>query len=77
METSQSDIQWRDRFCKLTEDTVSINMASELRGNLGSFGAGAASNKMAEGYMNEMIETAVRMNPQEELNFQIFKQTAR
>jgi hypothetical protein len=52
-------------------------MASELGGYLGSFGAGAASNKIAESYMNEMIESAVSMNQQEELNFEIFKQTAR
>lgn len=54
-------------------------MPSELGGELGvdSFGAGAASNKIAEGYMNEMVETAVSINQQEELNFEIFKQTAR
>lgn len=77
LETSQSDIQWRARFWQVAEDTTSINMASELGGDVGSFAAGAASNKIAEGYMNEMIETAVSMNQQEELNFEIFKQTAR
>lgn len=30
LETSQSDIQWRDRFWQLTQDTTSINLASEL-----------------------------------------------
>lgn len=77
LETSQSDIQWRARFWQVTEDTTSINMACELGGEVGSFGAGATSNKIAEGYMNEMIDSAVSMNRQEELNFEIFKQTAR
>ena len=77
LETSQSDIQWRAIFWQVAEDTISINVASELGGDLGSFGAGAASNKIAENYMNEMFDTAVNINQQEELNFEIFKQTAR
>ena len=62
---------------EVAEDTVSINLASEFGGDIGSFVAGAASNKIADGYMNEMVNTAVSMNQQEELNFEIFKQTAR
>ena len=77
LETSQSDVQWRARLWQVAEDTTSINMSSELGGDVGSFAAGAASNKIAEGYMNEMIDTAVSMNEQEKLNLEMFKQTAR
>ncbi len=77
LETAQSDVQWRYRLWQVAEDTTSINMASELGGDVGSFAAGAYSNKIAEGYMNEMVDTAVTMNQQEELNFEIFKQSAR
>ena len=37
LETSQSDVQWRDRFWKVVEYTFTINGASELGGELGSF----------------------------------------
>lgn len=66
-------VQWRDRFWKVTEDTVKINGACELGGNVGSFGAGAAANKIADSYMDEMIETEITKNLQEELNLEIFK----
>ena len=62
---------------EVVEDTASINIASEVGGDVGSFAAGAASNKMAGSYINEMFDTAVSMNQQEKLNFEIFKQTAR
>lgn len=48
-----------------------------LGGDVGSFVAGAASNKIADGYMNEMVLTEVTKNQQEKLNLEIFKQTAR
>ena len=77
LETAQSDIQWRDRFWKVAQDTTTINIASEIGGDVGSFGAGAASNKIADGYMDEMVLTEVSKNQQEKLNLEIFKQTAR
>ena len=77
LETAQSDLQWRDRFWKVAQDTMIINLASETGGDLGSFGAGAVSNKIADGYMNEMVVTEVSKNQQEKLNLEIFKQTAR
>jgi hypothetical protein len=77
LETAQSDIQWRDRFWKITQDTTTINVASEIGGDLGSFGAGALSNKIADGYINEMVDTALTLNQQEKLNLEIFKQSAR
>lgn len=55
LKTAQSDIQWRDRFWQLTQDTVSINLSSEIGQDMGSFGAGAAANKIADRYMNEMV----------------------
>lgn len=68
-ETLQSDLQWRARFGQVCEYLVSLNSASEL----GSFAAGAASNKIAAGYMDEMIETCICPNTREELNAAIFK----
>jgi hypothetical protein len=70
-------MQWRDRFWKIAKDREKINFASELGSDVGSFIAGAASNKIADGYMAEMIETEVTKNPQEKLNLEMFKQTAR
>ena len=35
LETSQSDVQWRDRLWKVIEDTFTINGASELGGEVG------------------------------------------
>jgi hypothetical protein len=67
--TSQSDLQWRARFWQVCEDTVWLNFASEL----GSFSAGAASNKIAAGYIDEMVATCVYPNSREELNARIFK----
>jgi len=58
LETSKSDEQWRDRFWQVIQDTVSINGACEMGENLGSFGAGAAANKIADDYMDEMVETS-------------------
>jgi hypothetical protein len=77
LETAQSDVQWRDRFWKITEDTTTINFASEMGGDVGAFGAGALSNKIADGYVKEMVDTALTLNQQEKLNLEIFKQTAR
>ncbi|MDX5585574.1 MAG: hypothetical protein QNK20_11805 [Aureibaculum sp.] len=77
LETSQSDTQWRDRLWQFTEDTMTINAASELGGYAGSFAAGATANKIADGYMEEMVITEVTKNEQEKLNLEIFKQTAR
>ena len=73
LETAQSDVQWRDRFWKLAEDTVTINGACEFGNEVGSFGAGAAANKIADLYMNEMVETEITKNLQEKLNLEIFK----
>lgn len=77
LETSQSDLQWRARFWQIIQDTTTINIASEFGGDVGSFGAGAASNKIADGYMAEMVITEATKNLQEKLNLEIFKQTAR
>lgn len=76
LETSQSDIQYRDRFWQLSEDTSIINSMSESGEEIGSFAAGILSNEMANRYVDEMIETAVTTTPTEELNSEIFKQCA-
>jgi len=77
LETSQSDLQWRARFWQVAKDTEKINLASELGDVVGSFGAGVASNKIADGYMEEMVITEATKNQQENLNLEMFKQTAR
>ena len=63
----------RDRFWKLTQDTITINGACEFGHEVGSFGAGAAANKIADSYMNEMVKTERTKNLQEKLNLEIFK----
>jgi hypothetical protein len=77
LETSQSDLQWRAWIWQIAQDTATINIASEQGDVVGSFGAGAASNKIADGYMNEMVITEGTKNEQEKLNLEMFKQTAR
>ena len=56
---------------------LDLNLASEEGDLLGAFGAGAVSNKIAEGYMNEIVNTKLTKNQQEKLNLEIFKQMAR
>jgi len=77
LETSHSDVQWRDRCWQIMEDTVKMNLASELGSDVGSFAAGAASNAVANGYMEEMLMTELTKNAQERLNLQIYKHMAR
>ena len=48
---------------------MTINIASEMGDVVGSFGASAASNKIADAYVDEMIDTEVTKNRQENLNF--------
>lgn len=76
LETSQSDVQWRDRIWQVTQDTFSINGACEIGEDLGSFGAGAAANKIADGYMDEMVETSFTLRKSEKLNQRIYEQFA-
>ena len=61
LETSKSDVQWRDRFWQVTQDTTIINFACELGKEAGSFGAGVRSNKIADNYMTEMVETSLTL----------------
>jgi hypothetical protein len=77
LETPKTDLQWRHRFWKVCRDVAVVNTASEIGGDAGAFIAGVVSNKIADGYMNEMVMAEVNKSPQEELNLEIFKQTAR
>lgn len=77
LESSQSDLQWRSRFWQVAQDTTTINIAFEQGDIVESFVAGVVSNKIADDYMAEMIDTEVNENPQEKLNLEMFKQTAR
>ena len=75
--TAQSDVQYRGRLWQVAEDTVTLNAMCELGGEPGSFAAGALSNKIADEYMNEMVETELTKNLNEELNMEIFRATAK
>ena len=77
LETSLCDVQYRDRIWQVTKDTFSINGSCEIGKNLGSFGAGAAANKMADRYMNEMAETSFTLTKSEKLNQRIYEQFAK
>lgn len=77
LETSQSDVQWRDRFWKVVEDTTTINLSCEAGQDVGSFGAGAAANKMADKYMEEMVDTSFTLKASEKLNQRIYQQFAK
>ena len=48
-----------------------------LIGDVGSFGAGAATNKMADKYVDEMIETSCTLRKSEKLNQRIYEQFAK
>ena len=76
LETSQSDIQWLDRFWKLTQDTMTINSMCYTGELPGIFAAGAYSNCLADEYMNEMVETMLTLNEKEKYNNEMFKQMA-
>lgn len=78
LETSQSDTQWRDRVWKIAKDTlsISINLQAEIGQDVGAFGAGVTSNKIADDMMDEMYETAVTLTNTEKLNGRIYKQLA-
>ena len=77
LETAQSDVQWRSRLWQVAEDTGAINIASKLGGDVGSFATVASSNKIAEKYIDDIVNTELTKNEQEILNFEIFKQVAR
>lgn len=76
LESSKSEIQWRDRFWKVAEDCIGINAACELGEDAGSFGAGCAANKIADKYMNEMVNTELTLDPYEQLNMKCYKRQA-
>ena len=77
LETSQSDIQWRDRFWQVVKDTTTINISCEMGEDVASFWAGAAANKVADKYMEEMVETSFTLKPSEKLNKRIYEEFAK
>ena len=76
LSTAQSDAQYRCRLWQLAEDTATINAICEIANEPGSFAAGAMANEIADQYMDEMVETEVTKNLNEELNMEIFRATA-
>lgn len=77
IDSPKSDVQYRDRFWQVAQDTTTINAASEIGQDGGAFAAGVAANKIADKYMDEMVHTELSMNEQEKLNYEIFKQVGR
>ena len=77
LSTAKSDSQYRARFWNVIDDTIKINALAEADNYLGPVLAGASSNKIADRYMNEMIETEVSLSRDEKLNLEICKVTAK
>jgi len=77
LETSKSDVQWWDRFWQVFQDTFSINASCEIGEDVSSVGAGAAANKVADDYMDEMVQTSVTLRKSEKLNQRIYEQFAK
>lgn len=75
LDYSKSDVQYRDRFWEICEDTATINLLAETD-NTGAFAAGGYSNICAIKYMNNMVETELTMNSREGLNMKIFQMEA-
>ena len=70
LETSKSD---RDRFWQTIEDTTIMNSMCETGGDVSIFAAGTISNKVADRYMDEMVETKCTPTSTEKLNLRIFQ----
>jgi hypothetical protein len=77
LETSKSDIQWRDRFWKMVEDTTTINILSEIGGDFAAFGGGAMLNKIADRYVEKMVKTIFTLRKSEKLNLRIYQEFPR
>ena len=77
IESSKSDIQYRDRFWQVIADTTIINGMCLTADDIGAFTAGAYANQVADRYMMEMVTTSATLTEQEKLNMEIFKQTAK
>lgn len=75
--TAQSDVQYRGRLWQVAEDTATINAMCEIGGEPGTFASGAMANKVADQYMNEMVDTEITKNLNEKLNMEIFRATAK
>ena len=72
LETSKSDIQ----LWKVIQDTTAINLSCEIGQDVGTFGAGGMSTKIADGYVEEMVEASFTLRKSEKLNEMIYKQFA-
>ena len=73
LETSKSDIQYRDRLWELIEDMTVINIGAELIDQEGAFISGAYVNECADKYVNKMIKTDSSLNIVEQFNEKIYK----
>lgn len=73
LEFSKSDIQYRDRFWEVSEDTAIVNILSETGGDAGAFAAGGYANACAIKYLDKMVDTELTMNSREQLNMKIFE----
>ena len=62
LEISQRNIQWYSRVWQIAAYTQTVNATLKLCDNIGAFVIGAASNKIAVDYFDEMIDTEGTVN---------------
>jgi len=75
--TSQSDTQVRARLWTVVEDVATINSMREMGSTVELFNVSAISTKMADKYVDEIMDTALNHNLAEELKTEIFRATAK
>lgn len=76
LETSQSDVQYRDRLWKVKRDTAIVNALCEYGGHPGAVVSGRLANMYADQYVDEQMETRISLTKEEEINLAIFKDVA-
>ena len=65
LETSQSDVQYRDRLWKVKRDTAIVNALCEYRGYPGAVVSGRLANMYAYQYVDEQMETRISLTKEE------------
>ena len=76
LETSQSDVEYRDPAWTATTNTMVVNLMAELGGQPGAFFSGHYANLCADKYVNEEIQRAMTLNDEEKVNLRIFQSVA-
>ena len=77
LDSSYSDVQYRDRLWRMVEDTAIVNTMCEVGGDPGAFLAGIYAHNKAEEYELERAETMLTISPTEQLNLLRYQQYAK